>query len=180
MCRPTNRSRAAGPEIWFRIVHSALHGQNGTPVATYREQEVEVALGPMGIIEDGQVGILTRRVETDQLVNVVPLTRDNLKPPKDPKIPHVTELLRKALEWRRQLDAGEIPNLAEIARREGITRARVTQVMGMLQLTPEFQEQILSMADAARRLFVTERILRPIVTIANHHDQLREFQMLLV
>jgi hypothetical protein len=67
-------------------------------VATYREQEVEVALWPMGIIEDGQVGILTRRVETDQLVNVVPLTRDNLKPPKDPRIPHVTELLRKALE----------------------------------------------------------------------------------
>jgi hypothetical protein len=52
--------------------------------------------------------------------------------------------------------------------------------MGMLQLTPEIQEQILSMADAARRLFVTERILRPIVTIANHHNQLREFQKLLV
>ena len=63
MYRPTNRARARGPEIWFRIVHAALHGQNGTPLATYREQEVEVALGPMGILEDGHVGVLTRQIE---------------------------------------------------------------------------------------------------------------------
>ena len=30
--------------------------------------------------------------------------------------------------------SGEIVNQADIARREGITRARVTQVMGMLRL----------------------------------------------
>jgi hypothetical protein len=138
----------------------------------YREQEVEVALGSIDI------GVLTRRIEADQGVRVVPSARAILKP-TGPKTPRVTELLRKAIEWERQLDAGEVQNKTEIARQEGITRARVTQIMGMLQLAPEIQEQILYMPDA-RRPLITERILRPIVTIADHHDQLREFRKLLV
>jgi hypothetical protein len=157
-----------------------LQSQNGTRLATYREQEVEVALGPMGIFEGGNVGILLRRTETDQVLSVVPLTRGNLKQPPGPNTPRVTELLRKAIEWRRQLDAGEVRSQADIARREGITRARVTQIMGMLQFAPEIQEQILYMPDAGRRPLITERTLRPIVTIPDHHDQLREFQKLLV
>jgi len=39
-------------------------------------------------------------------------------------------LLQKAAEWRRQLDAVEVASQAEIARREGISRARVTKIMG--------------------------------------------------
>ena len=42
----------------------------------------------------------------------------------------------KAGEWRRQLDAGEVANKAEITRREGITWAKVTQVLGLLRLAP--------------------------------------------
>ncbi|MCL5884609.1 MAG: hypothetical protein M1377_04590 [Deltaproteobacteria bacterium] len=95
MSRSTNRSRAIGPEIWFRIVHAAVHGQNGAPLATYREQEVEVALGPLGIIEDGHVGTLTRRLEANQVVSVDPLTQSVLKRPMGPKTPRVAELLRR-------------------------------------------------------------------------------------
>ncbi len=46
-------------------------------------------------------------------------------------------------------------NQAEIARREGITRARVTQVMGMLRLVPELQEHVLSLPDMVRRPTIT-------------------------
>ncbi len=164
MSRSTNRSRAAGPEIWFRIVHAAVTGQNGAPSATYREQEVEVALGPLGIVEDGHVGTLIRRIEADQVVSVVSLTRGNLKPPAVAKTPPVTELLRKAMEWRRQLDAGEVRNQAAIARREGITRARVTQVMGMLRLAPVMQKHILAMPETTRPPETTERRLRPVIS----------------
>jgi hypothetical protein len=132
-------------------------------LATYREQEVEVALGPMGILEDCNVGTLTRRIEYDQVVSVVPLTQGNLNQPTGPKTPRVTELLRKAIEWRRQLDAGEVRNQAQIARREGITRARVTQVMALLRLAPEIREQILTMSNAFRRPEITERSLRPVI-----------------
>jgi hypothetical protein len=40
--------------------------------------------------------------------------------------------LERAREWKRQLDAGEISSRAAIARREGLSRARVTQLMNLL------------------------------------------------
>lgn len=68
-----------------------------------------------------------------------------------------------AIDWRRQLDAGEVQNKAEIAQREGITRARVTQVMRLLRLAREFQEQILTMSKTIRKPEITERRLRPLI-----------------
>jgi hypothetical protein len=40
--------------------------------------------------------------------------------------------LKRAVEWQRQLDSGQVRSRAAIARREGLTRARVTQIMNML------------------------------------------------
>ena len=176
MSHSTNRSRPQGPEIWYRIVHAAVVRKTGAPSAIYREQEVEVALGPMGIFEDDRFGILTRRIDADQVVSVVPLTRGDLKSPTYPRTPRVTELLRRAIEWRRQIDAREVRNQADIARREGITRARVTQVIGMLRLGPEIQNYLLSIPDTVQRPAITERALRSIEAIADHAGQLRELQ----
>jgi hypothetical protein len=50
------------PEVWFRIVHLAQEDQNGAPVASYREQTVEIALGPKGAFVNGNIGALTRQV----------------------------------------------------------------------------------------------------------------------
>ena len=44
MCRSTNRQ--TNPEVWFRVVHVARNGHPSAPVAAYREQAVEIALGP--------------------------------------------------------------------------------------------------------------------------------------
>ena len=41
--------------------------------------------------------------------------------------------LKRAIEWQRQLDAGQVRSRAAIARREGLTRARVTQIMNLLR-----------------------------------------------
>jgi ParB-like chromosome segregation protein Spo0J len=91
----------------------------------------------------------------------------------------VVELLRKALEWQALLASGEVLNQAAIARREGITRARVTQVMGLLRLAPEIQQHVLSLPDMVRRPAITERALRPIASLANQSDQVHHFQKLL-
>jgi hypothetical protein len=48
-------------------------------------------------------------------------------PAREPRGPEAR--LARALEWQRELDAGEVASRAEIARREGISRARVTQIM---------------------------------------------------
>ena len=161
MCRSTNRQ--VDPEVWFRIVHLPQVAHSCAPVAAYREQTVEIALGPKGAFENGNMGALTRRVPNGRVVTALPPLRGNLKPPMEPKTPRVVELLRKAIEWKALLESGKIANQADIARREGITRARVTQVMGMLLLAPEIQEHVLSMPDAASRPLVSERMLRPIV-----------------
>ncbi len=168
------------PENYFRIVHTSQIGTNGPHVAAYCEQTVEIALGPKGAFENGNIGALTHRMTTARVVSAVPSGRSTPKQPKEPRTPRVVELLRKAIEWRRQFDASAAPNQVEIARREGITRARVTQVMGMLRLAPEIQGNILSMPDGVRRPPVTERMLRPIEAITDYRDQLREFHKLLV
>ncbi len=168
------------PEIYFRIVHLTQVGHPGAPVAAYREQTVEIALGPKGAFENGNIGALKRRAPPDQIVCAVLPSRSDPKTARGPKTPRVVELLRKAIEWKDLLESGEFTSQGDIATREGITRARVTQVMGMLRLAPEIQEQILYMPDATRRPLVTERILRPIVTITDHQEQLREFHKFLI
>jgi hypothetical protein len=42
-------------------------------------------------------------------------------------------LFEQALEWQRQLESGEVLTRAAIARREGLSRARVTQIMNVLR-----------------------------------------------
>jgi len=124
---------------------------------------VEIALGPNGAFDNGNTCALTRRVSGDRTVSAVLQVRGNPKPPREPQTPRVAELLRKAIEWRRQLDTGEARNQADIARREGVTRARVTQVLGLLRLAPEIQETILAMPKVSCRPAITERALRSIV-----------------
>jgi hypothetical protein len=60
----------------------------------------------------------------------VAASRKRLRTAREPRKPSgPAAQLARALEWQRQLDAGEVGSRAEIARREGISRARVTQTM---------------------------------------------------
>ena len=132
--------RRAVPEVWFRIVHVASDHARGC--VDLREQTVEIALGPEGAFENGNIGVLTRQVPADRVVSAVPPPRYPSRPPappREPRTPQVVDLLRKAHAWRQELDAGTVANQAEIARREGVTRARVTQIMMLLRLAPDIQ-----------------------------------------
>lgn len=95
------------------------------------------------------------------VLSAVPPGRGTPKQPRESKTPRVVQLLRKAIEWKSLLESGKVASQAEIARQEGVTRARVTQVMRMLRLAPEIQEQILAMPDGVRRPPISERMLRP-------------------
>ena len=148
-------------------------------MAAYREQTVEIALGPKGAFQNGIVGAMKRRVASDQTVNALSAKARKRKPPKTPQTPKVVQLLRTAQEWRRQLDAGEVENQAAIARREGLTRARVTQVMGLLRLAPEIQELVLTLPTVAGRSIITERSLRSIVLLPDPEDQLAQLRHVL-
>ena len=49
---------------------------------------------------------------------------------------------------------------ADLARKLGISRARVTQILNLLKLPEELQEDIEAMGDYWDRRLVTERMLR--------------------
>ncbi|MBN2565587.1 MAG: hypothetical protein JXB46_07730, partial [Candidatus Eisenbacteria bacterium] len=178
MCRSTNSRRVAQPEVWFRIRHIAEDGHHGPLGDAYRDQTVEVTLGPKGAFNKGNLGVLTRRVATDRVVRALPEPRGKPKPLRKPETPRVVELLRTAMEWERQLDAGEVGTQAEIAGRERITRARVTQIMALLRLAPEIRDQILAMPESVGQPAISERALRPIAPIKDAEQQLAEFQNL--
>jgi len=161
------------PEVYFRIVHVAQNGHNGAPVATCREQTVEIVWG----------GGLRKRQRWH------PDAPDPHRPGRERRLPkpehfQATQRAQDApggqappqgpIEWQALLESGRIANQAEIARREGISPARVTQVMGMLHLAPEIQEQILSMPDMARRPPISERMLRPIEIITDRYSRRRD------
>ena len=171
--------RGAPPEVWFRIQHIAPDGHNTFTEADLIEQTVEIALGPKEAFENGAVATLKRRVTADRVVNTAAKARRPAKPPRQPQTPRVVELLRKAQKWRRQLDTGEVSTQAEIARREGITRARVTQVMGMLRLAPRIQDHLLGMEPVAGRQPITEHALRSLAQISNTATQSSAFEDLL-
>jgi hypothetical protein len=68
-----------------------------------------------------------------------------------PRTRPVVEFLLKALEWQALFESGGASNRAAIAGQEGITRARVTQVIGLLRLAAEIQQHTLSLRDAVRQ-----------------------------
>ena len=173
----TGRRGPAEPEVWFRIVHITLEDAAGSTV--YYEQTVEVTLGPQGVFENGNIGTLTRRVPADRIVSAIPPPRGKPKPPKVPRTPQVVEFLRKAIEWQVLLASGKAKSQGDIARREGISRPRVNQIMCLVRLAPEIQEQLLRLTDQRTIRFFNENRLRPLTQIDDPARQLEEFQRLL-
>ena len=173
------RASLAEPEIWFSIVHVAVDGANGAPVAAYREQTVEIALGPKGAFENGNIDRLTRRVPADQVVSAIPPRLGKPTPPKEPKTPRVVELLRKVLEWQAFLASGEASNQADIARRDGITGARVHPGHGHASPGPRDPAAHPVPARRSPPPGITERALRPIAQVANHAAQASLFEKFL-
>lgn len=74
--------------------------------------------------------------------------------------PTIVELLDRA-EAMRTAIAREGVNRAEMARRHGLTRARVTQLLNLLVLAPEVQAEVRRLA--LHGAPISERGLRPLV-----------------
>ena len=69
---------------------------------------------------------------------------------------------------------GEVDDLADAARRLGLTRARVTQIANLLLLAPAIQEAILDLAPVTTgRDPISERQLRPIVAEPDWNEQIK-------
>jgi len=93
------------------------------------------------------------------------------EPERQGTIPRVSRLLALAHHIQELLNTGQVKDLAEVARRGRVTRARVTQIMNLLLLAPDIQEEILLFPQIIEgRDALTERSIRTVV----HHPAFAE------
>jgi hypothetical protein len=71
-----------------------------------------------------------------------------------------------AQEWQQALHNGAYSSAADLARKLGISRARVTQVLHLLKLEPDVLNAIAAFGDPLHSRSITQRMLRSIV----HHS----------
>jgi hypothetical protein len=91
----------------------------------------------------------------------------------DGPIPRIARLLALAIRFEGLLRNGTIRDYAELASLGRVTRARVTQIMKLLDLAPDIQEQILFLPLIKG---LNERNLRPIANRIDWEGQRRMFQ----
>lgn len=67
------------------------------------------------------------------------------RPPKtEPgKIPRISRLMALAIHFEDLIRRGVVRDYADLARLGGVSRARISQIMDLLNLAPEIQEEIL-------------------------------------
>src|SRR5262249_36145133 len=93
-------------------------------------------------------------------------------PAAGPRVPRIARLL--ALAWRLDhlIGTGAIKDQADAARLGRISRARVTQIMNLLNLAPDIQEELLFLMSPPRgRDGITLRQVLPIAALLDWHEQ---------
>ena len=79
------------------------------------------------------------------------------------RVPRVSKLMALAIRFDGLLQRGEVKDYAELARLGHVTRARVTQIMNLLNLAPDIQEQLLFLPEVEHgRDPVKEWQVRPV------------------
>ena len=65
-----------------------------------------------------------------------------------------------AREYKRMIDIGQVKNQSELARKLGISRARVTQILNLLKLNKNILNKLEQIGDPMDRKVISERELR--------------------
>ena len=99
-------------------------------------------------------------------------------PPPEPspvpegRIPRISRLMALAIRFDRLIKEGEITDQADLARLGNVSRARVTQIMNLLQLAPDIQEALLFLPRTERgRDPIREHHIRPLTGILDWRRQ---------
>ena len=105
-------------------------------------------------------------------------TRKEIRPEESPqpnmplRLHRITKLMALAIRFERLVQEGAVRDYANLGRLGCVSRARITQIMALLQLAPDIQEALLFLPRvAAGKDPITERDLRPIAATADWHQQ---------
>jgi hypothetical protein len=95
------------------------------------------------------------------------------------RVPRVSKLMALALRFDGLLRAGAVASYTELARLGYVTKARVSQIMNLLNLAPDIQEALLFLPRTERgRDPVILRDLQPIAQALDWRKQRRMWQQL--
>jgi hypothetical protein len=97
----------------------------------------------------------------------------SLDRPLPDSVSRIARLMALAIRFEGLLRNNTIRDYAELARLGRVTRARITQIMKLLDLAPDIQEQVLFLPAISG---LNERNLRPIVRRIDWGEQRRMFQ----
>ena len=86
--------------------------------------------------------------------------------------------IQTALEWRQMLSADTTLTMAAIARNMGLSRARVTQIMNLLDLPKPIISFIAGLQKPTHIRIISERKLRAMLELTSKPAQLRAFALL--
>jgi len=93
--------------------------------------------------------------------------------------PRLSRLMALAIRFDRLIQSGEILDQADLARLGQVSRARVTQIMNLLQLAPAIQEDILFLPRTLKgRDPIRERMVRPIAAVLDWNKQKKMWDQL--
>lgn len=109
--------------------------------------------------------------------------REGHQPEKPPRadvpagnVPRISRLMALAIRFDQLIRSGEVDDYADIARLGHVSRARVTQIMNLLNLAPDIQEAILFLPRTEQgRDSITERDIRQIVAEMDWRKQRRSW-----
>jgi hypothetical protein len=87
-------------------------------------------------------------------------------------LPRITRLLALATKFQGLIQQGVLQDYADLARLGRVSRARITQIMNLLNLAPDIQERLLflNIRDGCRAP-ITERTLRAVAKVPHWEDQ---------
>jgi hypothetical protein len=91
---------------------------------------------------------------------------------------HYVHPVHLALKWRQMLDEDASLNMAQLSRNQGVSRARITQVMNLLALPQDVQAHLIALQEPAAIRYLSEHKLRSIAACAAPDMQVRRFREL--
>ena len=88
------------------------------------------------------------------------------------RVPRITRLMALAIKFQDMVDRGEVCDYADLARLGHVSRARMTQIMNLLHLTPDIQEQLINLrtSNGSGRT-LCERHLRKLAGLTDWSEQ---------
>jgi len=96
------------------------------------------------------------------------------------RLPRIARMLALAHRFDRLVHDGVVEDQADLARLGHVSRARVTQIMNLLQLAPDIQESILFLPRLQQgREILQEHEIRPIACKADWKDQRKAWAKLI-